>query len=1230
LPGPNKSLCFSKEYTGTLQNSNIKNINSVFEEDFSGTWPPDGWTVSGLGTTNWSQSATNNAGGTAPEGMMGWSPQFNGLSRFVSPAINTTGYTTLALQFKHFVDDYSGADYTVKLETSPNGTDWTEVYSVAPTGNVGPVTITTMAGPGLGGDNFHIAITFSGNSYNVDYWYFDDLRLFEALSFDASADVINVPAQIPTNFTLEPSGKVTNNGMETISFSATLEFKQGTTTVYTSTVNVTGLDAFQSQVVDFADWPTVLGDYTAYLTVSLSGDQDPANDEITKDFQVLEGMVFKKQLLEEFTSATCAPCAAANPIIDGVLAANPGEYSLIKYQMNWPGSGDIYYTEQGGDRRDYYGVSWVPDLYINSDQYDASTMSQAIFDSYVDDITAMDIDVNAEINADGIVTVNATIHPYANYTAGLKAHIVVVEKVTVGNVSTNGETEFHNVMMIMLPGSTGATLGAISQGTPVQLTESYDMTTTNMEEPTDLAVIVFVQDDTDKSIVQSQMGDVEASGFTTFSVTINVEDSDGNAVEGATVTLESQAAQTTNASGQVVFPEVFPGDYEWSVSKAGLEPASGNAVVTNSNAVVNVTLNIPNYYYYEDFGAGLPDDWTAIFSGWNSVYWYGGQVIIFRQEATGELWLISPSIDLSQAQSLFIEAGNNSGNPSPTMIVGTVPDPTNIAAFTELGSVVPPTTGFEDFEFDLSGYTGTDTYIAITYDGPDFGYFYIETFKMTGGMTPPMNAWETFEDYNAGAQLAQQANAMGRDYWTTWSNAPGSAEDPMVSNDQAHTGSNSVVIEGSNDCVLLFGDKTEGKYSLNFYTYIPEGFYGYFNMLSIFAGASSEWGMQAYFDAGGVGTVDAGGAGSGAFTYTYNTWHFVEVVVDLDNDLAEMFFNNSSVVQWQWSMGTFGTPGTLALAAANFYAWNANGTPKAFFDDVNFDEMVDDLIFEPFEDYTAGGFVAQQAIALGRDYWTTWSNAPGGAEDPLVSDEQAHEGSNSLLCSGTNDGVMLFGDKTEGSYALNFYIYIPSGKVGYYNILQSFAGSSSIWGSEVYFNPGGIAELNAGGVSGVATFNYNYDEWVYIENIFDLDNDAASLKANGTEVYTWQWSLGASGTGINQLSAMDIYAATNNGTPYFFMDDIQYTFGPTVGIGEIETKPETTTIYPNPATDVLNISANSDLRQVRILNHLGQMVYNSELTGISFALNTSNFQSGLYFVEITTLEGVTTQKIIIK
>jgi len=56
-----------------------------------------------------------------------------------------------------------------------------------------------------------------------------------------------------------------------------------------------------------------------------------------------------------------------------------------------------------------------------------------------------------------------------------------------------------------------------------------------------------------------------------------------------------------------------------------------------------------------------------------------------------------------------------------------------------------------------------------------------------------------FESYTAGSKLVQQA--PGTD-WTTWSNAPGGAEDPTVSNAQANGGAQSVKITPDNDLVL--------------------------------------------------------------------------------------------------------------------------------------------------------------------------------------------------------------------------------------------------------------------------------------------------------------------------------------------------------------------------------------------------------------------------------------------
>ena len=197
---------------------------------------------------------------------------------------------------------------------------------------------------------------------------------------------------------------------------------------------------------------------------------------------------------------------------------------------------------------------------------------------------------------------------------------------------------------------------------------------------------------------------------------------------------------------------------------------------------------------------------------------------------------------------------------------------------------------------------------------------------------------ENFDSYTAGGQLADQAG----DPWTTWSNAPGGAEDPVISDAQSVSPSNSANILAGNDCVLMLGDSTTGRYKFSFQIYIPTGKLGYYNLLQVFAGADSEWGTQTFFDSNGNGHIDAGGAGAGTFTFSYDTWILVENYVDLDNDWAEIFVDGDLVVSWQWSTGSFGgDPTFVQLGAANFYAWDndGTGTPDFFIDDVLMESM---------------------------------------------------------------------------------------------------------------------------------------------------------------------------------------------------------------------------------------------------------------------------------------------------
>jgi hypothetical protein len=139
--------------------------------------PPPGWYVDGLGQGNWSAQGTNNAGGTAPEMQLSWSPSFVGVSRMCTPQLNTVGMTELTLEFKHAVNDYVGG-YTLGVATTSDGVTWNEAWSIVPAGAVGPTTETiTITTPDVGSATLQMCFFLDGDSFNINYWYIDDCIL---------------------------------------------------------------------------------------------------------------------------------------------------------------------------------------------------------------------------------------------------------------------------------------------------------------------------------------------------------------------------------------------------------------------------------------------------------------------------------------------------------------------------------------------------------------------------------------------------------------------------------------------------------------------------------------------------------------------------------------------------------------------------------------------------------------------------------------------------------------------------------------------------------------------------------------------------------------------------------------------------------------------------------------------------------------------------------------------
>ena len=89
-------------------------------------------------------------------------------------------------------------------------------------------------------------------------------------------------------------------------------------------------------------------------------------------------------------------------------------------------------------------------------------------------------------------------------------------------------------------------------------------------------------------------------------------------------------------------------------------------------------------------------------------------------------------------------------------------------------------------------------------------------------------------------------------------------------------------------------------------------------------------------------------------------------------------------------------------------------------------------------------------------------------------------------------------------------------------------------------------------------------------------------------------------------------------------------FDPTVSINEVENT-FGLNVYPNPASDVINVSVNKAVdATISIIDVTGKVVKTSALNGMTTALNTSDLTSGIYHVKITDGASTSTQKVVIR
>src|SRR6056297_63310 len=256
---------------------------------------------------------------------------------------------------------------------------------------------------------------------------------------------------------------------------------------------------------------------------------------------MMSGFLFSQQvdrmvIVEEFTNASCAPCAGQNPAFNALLFQNTDKVIPIKYQTAFPGF-DPYNQQNPGEVTTrlavYNEINGVPTATIDGEvpdnNYGGGGLStwidpqgngynggpygynQAVLDYAASVPTTIGVEVTASIpNFDemGSVSVTLTNVDTLAFTDDSRLFVLLVEKENEWPQppgSTN-EADFYDVMRKMYPSAQGIEIGEIPADTSVTFDVDV-MLPDYLYNLGELSFVAFVQSQTNRTIYNAGQTD---------------------------------------------------------------------------------------------------------------------------------------------------------------------------------------------------------------------------------------------------------------------------------------------------------------------------------------------------------------------------------------------------------------------------------------------------------------------------------------------------------------------------------------------------------------------------------------------------------------------------------------------------------------------------------------------------------------------------------------------------
>ncbi|UCF64040.1 MAG: PEGA domain-containing protein [bacterium] len=232
-----------------------------------------------------------------------------------------------------------------------------------------------------------------------------------------------------------------------------------------------------------------------------------ANDEVILNYRLQEDLR-RFVILEHFSNTSCPPCPQSDAIIDD-LAGDYGAVQLVvlAYHANFPSPSDPMYLSAKPDndsRLQFYLPPSIPRAFVDGRLVQDPLSEQSyrnLIDSQLQQDTALTISFTQLNRSYTLIQGKLELKALQSIAAGHQLQIALIEDEIdyPSPPGTNGQTHFEAVLRALYPDGAGIPVTM----TPQQILRVDFSFILKSEWGEDLTVLAFVQNLSDKSILQS-------------------------------------------------------------------------------------------------------------------------------------------------------------------------------------------------------------------------------------------------------------------------------------------------------------------------------------------------------------------------------------------------------------------------------------------------------------------------------------------------------------------------------------------------------------------------------------------------------------------------------------------------------------------------------------------------------------------------------------------------------